>query len=106
MILSLWPLDDTDWKLFNDLESMQDSGCHGNQKKKTLKIFLSKTTEPISIEFGRNVPLMIKIVQVMKIREKYGSQRTGLIFLIYLYKKFSCRQGAGLIFPVYLYRKI
>ena len=28
-----WPLDNTDWNMFKDLESMQNSGCHGNQKK-------------------------------------------------------------------------
>ena len=34
-----WSLGDTDWSLFKHLESMQDSGCHGNQKKKTSEIF-------------------------------------------------------------------
>ena len=39
-------MDDTDLILFKGLESMQDSNCHGNQKKKkTLKI-LSETTGP------------------------------------------------------------
>ena len=52
-------MGDSDLNLFKDLESMQDSGCHDNKKKKTtLKIFLSETTGPISIKFGRNVPLV------------------------------------------------
>ena len=49
-ILQDWILGDIDWKLFwKDFESMQDSGCHDNQKKKRLKVFLSETIGPILI---------------------------------------------------------
>jgi hypothetical protein len=30
-------------KLFKEFNSTQNSGCHGNQKKKTLKIFFLET---------------------------------------------------------------
>ena len=36
------------WKLIKELESKQNSGCHGNQKKEK-KNFLSETTGPTSI---------------------------------------------------------
>ena len=32
-----WSLGDTDWKLFKEFHSMQNSGCHGNKKAKTSK---------------------------------------------------------------------
>ena len=35
-----WSLGGTDWKFFKDLESMQNSGCHSNQKKKYCKNLL------------------------------------------------------------------
>ena len=36
--------------------SMKNSGCHGNQSKKPLKIFSSQTTNWIALLFCRNVP--------------------------------------------------
>ena len=35
---------------------MKNSGCHGNQREKPLKIFLSQTTNWIALLFCRNVP--------------------------------------------------
>ena len=35
---------------------MKNSGCHGNQSKKPLKIFYSQTTDLIAFLFYRNVP--------------------------------------------------
>ena len=35
-------MGDTDLKLFKDLESLQDSGCHDNQKEKKNKNLLFK----------------------------------------------------------------
>ena len=34
--------------MFKDFNSMHNSECHGNQKEKALKLFLSKTTGQIS----------------------------------------------------------
>ena len=35
---------------------MKNSGCHGNQSKKPLKILSSQTTNWIALLFCRNVP--------------------------------------------------
>ena len=35
---------------------MKNSGCHGDQSKKPLKIFSSQTTDWIALLFCRNVP--------------------------------------------------
>jgi hypothetical protein len=37
-------------KLFKEFNSMQNSGCHGNQKKK-LKISSSKKTKELELKF-------------------------------------------------------
>ena len=58
---------------------------------KTLKIFLSETTGPISIYFCKNVPLVILYQDCSSHSD--SSKKHG-------------RQGAGLIFPMYLYRKL
>ena len=47
------------WSSFNSFKqlcSMKNSGCHGNQSKKPLKIFSSQTTYWIALLFFRNVP--------------------------------------------------
>ena len=41
---------------FKSLCFMKNSGCHGNQSKKPLKIFSSHTTNWIELSFCRNVP--------------------------------------------------
>ena len=39
-------------KILIQLNSMKNSGCHGNWKKKTLKIFLSQTVRARAFIFG------------------------------------------------------
>ena len=88
-----WSLGGTNWKLFKELVSKQNSGCHSNQKKKkTLKNFLSEITGPISIYFGRNVPLVI----LYRLGGAAGRGGGGG----------GKRGGGGLIFPIYLYRRL
>ena len=57
---------------------------------KTLKIFLSETTGPISIWFCRNVPLVILLQDCsshLDLSKNMAARGAGLIFLIYLYRK-------------------
>ena len=56
-----------------------------------LKIFLSETTGPISIEFCKNVPLVI-------LYQDCSSHLDS--------SKNMAARGRGLIFPIYLYRKL
>ena len=46
-----WSLDD--WKLFKHLESMQDSGCHGNQKKKFKNLLVRIHLTNFSIDWQK-----------------------------------------------------
>ena len=46
-----WSLGDALSKHFKDLNSMENSGCHGNREKKTLKIFLSQTVRARALIF-------------------------------------------------------
>ena len=60
-------------------------------REKTLKSFLSETTGPILMLFGRNISLVpsTKIAQAIAFRQKHDWQGVALIFPIYLYRKFE-----------------
>ena len=55
--------------------------------KKTLKIFLSETTGPISILLGRNISLVTFYQRSEWVGEGGGGRGRGGYFPIYLYKK-------------------
>ena len=57
--------------------------------RKLLKIFLSETTRPISIQFCRNVPLVTLYQDCSSHHDssKYGRQGARFIFSLYLYRK-------------------
>ena len=47
-----WSLGDALSENFKDMNSVKNFGCHGNGKKKTLKIFLSQTVRAKALIFG------------------------------------------------------
>ena len=78
-----------DWKMFKDLEYMQDCGCHGNQKKKLYNSSCQKSLD----HFQYNLEEMflwwpsIKIFKPFWLVKKHGGQGEmwgvgGLIFPI------------------------
>ena len=92
-----WSLGGTDSKLFKDLESMQDSDCHSNQKKNLKNLLVRNQRTDFNIiwqkcSFGNPLPRLFKLSWFVK---KHGGQGAGLIFPIYLYrkiKKSSCQK--------------
>ena len=47
-----WSLEGTNWKLFKESESKQNSSCHGNQVAKCLNVFLPENIRPRATKFG------------------------------------------------------
>ena len=98
MILQKCSFGDPVGRLFKPFGFVKKHGRQGGRAYfpyislwKTLKIFLSETTGPISIWFCRNVPLVILL-------QDCSSRHDSL--------KNMAARGAGLIFPIYLYRKL
>ena len=97
MILQKCSFGDPVARLFKPFGFVKKHGCQGGGAYfpyislwKTLKIFLSETTGPISIWFCRNVPLVILYQDCsshLDLSKNLAARGAGLIFLIYLYGK-------------------